>query len=132
MKKNRQTQSKQGLAAIEMAMLFPIFMMLLVGVMDTGRLYWTQSVVRDAAFEGARTAILHESTTSQIESVVTEELVSGGINQSSSVVISDRQASQPVEVKVSVPFEFYVIDNLLPSLEGPTNISAAAVMIYER
>nr|WP_321255546.1 TadE/TadG family type IV pilus assembly protein [uncultured Pseudodesulfovibrio sp.] len=132
MKKNRQTQSKQGLAAIEMAMLFPIFMMLLVGVMDTGRLYWTQSVVRDAAFEGARTAILHESTTSQIESVVTEELVSGGINQSSSVVISARQASQPVEVKVSVPFEFYVIDNLLPSLEGPTNISAAAVMIHER
>jgi len=132
MKTSRQKKHRQGLAAVELAMLLPIFMMLLVGVMDMGRLYWTQSVVRDASLEGARTAILHESTISQIETVVIEELVSGGVDQTSSIVISDRQAEQPVEVKVSVPFEFYVIDGLIPSLAGSTDISAAATMTHER
>nr|WP_321512831.1 TadE/TadG family type IV pilus assembly protein [uncultured Pseudodesulfovibrio sp.] len=132
MNKSRNTQHRRGLASIEMALLLPIFMLLLIGIMDVGRLYWIQSVVRDAAFEGVRAAILHESTNSQIESIVTQELLSGGINQSSTVGISDRQASQPVTIEVSVPFEFFVIDSLIPSIDGPTNISAAAVMIHER
>lgn len=132
MPSSRKTHNKRGMAAVEMALMLPIFLILLVGVMDAARLYWTQNVVRDAAFEGARMAILHEPTTEQIETVVLEEIVSGGLDNNVAVTIGLREAAQPVDVTVTVPFEFFIIGNIIPSLGGNKPISATAVMTHER
>ncbi|MEZ7196779.1 TadE family protein [Pseudodesulfovibrio karagichevae] len=122
-----------GLAAVEMAMLLPIFLMLLMGVMDAARLFWTQGVVRDAAFEGARMAVLNETSLDQIETEVREKLLAGGVNQDSSVEVGPREPSRPVDVTVSVPFDFLVIDNLIPSMaDWCSRVTATAVMTHER
>ena len=128
---NKKNNRKLGTAAVETALLFPVFILLLFGMIDAGRLYWTQSVVRDAAFEGARVAILTEATTIQIENSIAHQLTSGGLEQSSSISIGTREPEQPVGVTVSVPFDFLVIDNLIPALSDK-NISATAVMTHER
>jgi hypothetical protein len=121
------------MAAVEMAMLLPIFLMLLMGVMDMARLFWTRGVVRDAAFEGARMAVLNETTLDQIKAVVQEELTAGGVSQQSSVEVGPREPSEPVDVTVSVPFEFLVIDNLIPSMaDRCSQVAATAVMTHER
>jgi hypothetical protein len=116
-----------------MAMLLPIFLMLLMGIMDAARLFWTQGVVRDAAFEGARMAVLNEATLDQIKTVVQRELTAGGVSQESSVEVGPREPSQPVDVTVSVPFDFLVIDNLIPSVaDRCSQVAATAVMTHER
>ncbi|MGE4424237.1 MAG: TadE family protein [Pseudodesulfovibrio sp.] len=126
-------KKRLGLAAVEMAMLLPIFLMLLLGVMDAARLFWTQGVVRDAAFEGARMAVLNEATLDQIKTVVRKELTAGGVSQASSVEVGPREPSQPVDVTVSVPFDFLVIDNLIPALgDSCSQVAATAVMTHER
>jgi Flp pilus assembly protein TadG len=126
-------EKRLGLAAVEMAMLLPIFLMLLMGVMDAARLFWTQGVVRDAAFEGARMAVLNEATLDQIKTVVQRELTAGGVSQESSVEVGPREPSQPVDVTVSVPFDFLVIDNLIPSVaDRCSQVAATAVMTHER
>lgn len=130
---NKGRESQRGLAAVEMAMLLPIFLLLLLGVMDMARLFWTQSVVRDAAFEGARTAVLNEATLDQVKAVVVKELIAGGVTQESSVDVGPREPSEPVDVTVAVPFEFLVIDNLVPSLgDRCSQVAATAVMTHER
>ncbi|BCS89718.1 TadE family protein [Pseudodesulfovibrio sediminis] len=130
--RRKKTQHKHGLAAVEMALLLPIFIMLLVGIMDAARLFWTESVVRDAAFEGARVAILNEATQTQIEETILKELKIGGINQTSDISIGIREPEQPVDVTVAVPFEFLILGSVVPSLDGSQNISATAVMTHER
>lgn len=132
MARARNNTTRRGLAAVEMALLLPIFMILLVGVMDAARLYWTQNVVRDAAFEGARMAILHEPTTVQIETVVVEEIIAGGLSGEASVEIGERVAEQPVDVTVAVPFEFLVLGNIIPAMAGNQPVTATAVMTHER
>ncbi|WP_338669615.1 TadE/TadG family type IV pilus assembly protein [Pseudodesulfovibrio methanolicus] len=122
-----------GLAAVEMAMLLPVFLILLMGIMDAARLFWTQGVVRDAAFEGARMAVLNETSLDQIKAAVQKELAAGGVSQQSSVEVGPREPSQAVDVTVSVPFDFLVIDNLIPALsDSCSQVAATAVMTHER
>jgi Flp pilus assembly protein TadG len=116
---------------MEVALLLPIFMMLMMGVMDFGRLYWTQSVVRGAAYEGVRAAILNEVTNTQVENIVVAELNTGGLQQTPSVSVGTRQPQQPVDVTVTVPFQFIAIDSFIPAL-SINEVQATAVMTHER
>jgi len=128
----RNNKSRQGQTVVEVALLLPLFMTLLLGIMDFGRLYWTQSVVRGAAYEGVRVAILSEATNTQVESTILSELSIGGVTDSPSVSVGNRQPQQPVDVTVSVPFSFFAIDSLIPVLGSVNQISATAVMTHER
>lgn len=131
--KTMRGKARRGMVTVEAAMLLPIFLLLLMGLMDMARLFWTQGVVRDAAFEGARMAVLAETSLEQIRHVVERELSSGGINQASSVEVGAREPSRPVDVTVSVPFEFLILDNLIPSMSDRCSLVAAtAVMTHER
>jgi Flp pilus assembly protein TadG len=49
---------QRGAAALEFALVFPVLLLILVGIIDFGMLMSTQSVVANAAREGARTAAL--------------------------------------------------------------------------
>lgn len=132
MQGSRNVQQKKGIAAVEIALVLPIFLLCLMGIMDVARMYWTQNVIRDAAFEGARMAILHEPTAEQIEQTVIQGLIAGGIGPESSITLGARDPEQPVDVTVTVPFKFYVLDSFIPSLEGNQPITAIAVMTHER
>lgn len=132
MRKTRNHKSRQGTSIVEVALLLPIFMILMMGVMDFARLYWTQSVVRGAAYEGVRAAILAETTNTQVENIILSELSIGGINQTAQVSVGSRQPEQPVDVTVKVPFEFLAIDTLIPALSNVNQVEATAVMTHER
>jgi len=132
MRKARNNKSRRGSSSVEVALLLPIFLVIMMGVMDFARLYWTQSVVRGAAYEGVRAAILAETTDTQVEKIILSELSIGGVTQVASVTVGAREPRQPVDVTVSVPFDFYAIDNLIPALNNVNQVNATAVMTHER
>lgn len=132
MRNHRENRGKRGQTAVEVALLLPLFLTLLLGVMDFSRLYWTQSIVRGAAYEGVRLAILNEATETQVETTVLAELNNGGVKQQPNVTVGTRQPEQPVDVTVTVPFDFIAIDNLIPPLAKITQVTATAVMTHER
>jgi len=132
MRKARNNKSRRGSSSVEVALLLPIFLVIMMGVMDFARLYWTQSVVRGAAYEGVRAAILAETTDTQVEKIILSELSIGGVTQVASVTVGTREPRQPVDVTVSVPFDFYAIDNLIPALNNVNQVNATAVMTHER
>lgn len=133
MKRNDHRQSRAGIATMEAAFLLPIFFMIFMGIVDFSRYHWTHNVVRDAAYEGARMAILNEATQPQIESIIITELQTGGVDSEyRTITVGARVPDEPVDVTVAVPFSFYFIDSIISSVGENTEVSATAVMTHER
>lgn len=57
-------QKPRGQAMVEFALVFPIFVLLLVGIFDFGRVIWVNDTLSTAAREAARYAIVHGGSTS--------------------------------------------------------------------
>lgn len=53
---------KRGQALVEFALVFPLLLLMLFGIIDAGRLIYTYNTVANAARNGARVAIVNQST----------------------------------------------------------------------
>lgn len=53
----------RGQSLVEFALILPIFLLLIMGIVDAGRLIFTYNTVANAARQGARIAIVNQSTT---------------------------------------------------------------------
>jgi Flp pilus assembly protein TadG len=77
MKLGRRTQSGQGL--VEFAIILPILLIILAGVLDLGRLWYAYVAVTDAAAEGATYAAIDPADSTGIYKRAEE--ASGGLVQ---------------------------------------------------
>ena len=50
----RQSRRERGAAAVEMAIVLPLLLLIVGGIIDFGRFFYTQNIVVNAAREGAR------------------------------------------------------------------------------
>ena len=55
----KKHQSERGAVAVEMAIVLPLLLMLLIGIIEFGRIYTIQISLSQAAREGARYAAVH-------------------------------------------------------------------------
>lgn len=60
----RRSNRSRGATLVEAALTVTVFLMLLFGIIDFGRLIWAYSTVAHAAREACRYAIVHGSTSS--------------------------------------------------------------------
>lgn len=134
MQSARRTTRKNAAAgsiSVESALLLPILMVLLLAFIDIGRYMWTQTVVSSAAAEAARLAVLHEPTDSAVVACATDRVQRGGISGVPVVSIGSRAASQPVNVTVSVGFDFLTLSQIDPEILGHRTITATSAMIHQ-
>ena len=61
---------RRGAVIVEMALVLPIFLMLVFGIIEFGRGFMVGQLVTNAAREGARRAILDDSTNADITSYI--------------------------------------------------------------
>jgi Flp pilus assembly protein TadG len=54
----------RGQALVEFSLILPVFLLMLMGIVDVGRAIWAQNSLASAAREGARFAIVHGGTAS--------------------------------------------------------------------
>lgn len=54
----RRKHSDRGAAAVEMAIILPLLLLVIGGLVDFGRAYFTKVVITNAAREGARAAVV--------------------------------------------------------------------------
>lgn len=59
---SERSQRDRGAAAVEFAFILPILLLILGGIVDFGRAMYTQSILTNAAREGARVAVIGEPT----------------------------------------------------------------------
>ena len=100
---------RRGVAAVEFAIVAPMLVMLVFGIIEVGRLMVVQQVLTNASREGARQAVVHRSTGTDVESVVTNHLKNGSVSHATVTVtpsdLSTMDFGDPVTVNVSVPFD---------------------------
>lgn len=113
--RNRRTLVRpRGQALVETALVMPLILLVLVGIMEFGRAWNIHQVVTDSARQGARkAAIWHESgnAVDSARAVVNRSLVAGSINPATATI--DVQGNAPgaeeATVTVEVPYQFFVL-----------------------
>ncbi|HEV2968401.1 MAG TPA: TadE/TadG family type IV pilus assembly protein [Pirellulales bacterium] len=98
---------RRGAAAVEFALVAPVFFILLFGLIEYGRAVMVQQILTNAAREGGRVAILTTATSTSVKSAVTTYLTNAGISGATPTVSPDpatATSGQTITVQVTVPF----------------------------
>jgi hypothetical protein len=126
--------SRSGVAVVEFAVVAPLFFLLILGMIEFGRMVMVQQVITNASREGARTAIVQGATTSDVVGVVNNYLAGGGVRGATVAVSPDpidlAGYGDPVTVTVSVPFR-QVSWLPAPMFLGDTELRAITTMRRE-
>ncbi len=105
-------RQRRGAAAVEFAIVAPVFFLLVFGMIEYGRMVMVQQVLTNASREGARVGVLDPPTGQTslplVTSTINNYLVAAGITGATIVTTpaepSTATYGQSVKVKVSVPF----------------------------
>ena len=140
-------KNERGQALLETAIMLPILLLVSVSIFEFGRAFQTWQVLTNAAREGARVAVLPDSTAADVEARVRSYMSSGQLSASASasVVINQNvdmsigaSTAKSSVVTVSYPFSFMVLNpvaNLVvrgSTLGGaPLTLAASAQMRNE-
>jgi len=114
--------SQKGASAVEFALLLPVLMMVLFGIIEFGFALYQQAVLTNASREGARLGIVQSIpaiTTAQINAAIDTYLAPTGINPANvnRNIVAGAVTGAPVRVTLTLPFTFLV----LPNIAGITN-----------
>lgn len=97
----RRNADRRGAAAVELAVVAPLFIFLIFATVEIARMFMVQHMILNASREGARTAVADSATSEEIEERVEEFLEDNGIE--GATVTADKN-SESVRVSVSIPY----------------------------
>ena len=135
-------QQRRGVAAVELAVVSPIFFLLIFAMIEFGSAMMAQQAITNAAREGARIAVLPDGTVDRTETYAKSVLQAAGIDPNAATVdITDEEGNSLdpadagygdiIRVHISLPFS-QVSWIPVPKYLGDTILSSATVMRCER
>lgn len=108
MRLNNLIRSNRGQAMVELALVLPLILLILFGIMEFGRAYQAYITVNYLAREGARKGAVG-ATATEIETLAKDRARIGGLDDSLVTVATTKSADGTlVTVKVSYPFELLI------------------------
>ena len=140
------TPRRTGAAVVEMAIVLPVFMLIVLGIVEFGRAMMVGQLLTNGARHGARQGVIEGSTNTSVQQDI-EDFLTGSLNVPATDITilievepapgnpdpaDDLAAAQPkdlVRITVSVPFDkvAYVAGNFL----NGTTLQANCVMRHE-
>lgn len=133
--------SERGAAAVEFALVLPLLLAMLLGVVEMGLALYDKAVLTHASREGARAGIVLRSpklSTSEISAIVLQRSQSALISLLPSsppqvTVLQSSPAAYPNTLQVSVQYTFQgiALGGLMQALGTPWVIHATTVMVHE-
>lgn len=139
-------RSRRGAEVVEAALVMPLLVMLVFGMVDFGLLIYNKAVITNAAREGARAGIVYLPSpdvdhlpASDIRLVVTsycrEHLIAFGshVLSASDVTVTNAAGAPGTELRVTVryPHEFAAVSHLVPGLDDVVQLASTSVMRIE-
>jgi len=148
---SRLDRGDKGIAIVEFAIVLPLLLLLVFGIMEFGFIIFDKAVVTNASREGARAGIVYQTDSldgsysprsdSEIEQVINNYVGTRLINfaeESISVTISPGEGGrtgiyrgQPLTVTVNYEYDFLVLSGLAGVLGETVNIGAETIMRME-
>jgi hypothetical protein len=140
----KKIASQKGAALVEFALVLPILLVLVFGIIEFGVMLYDKAVITNASREGARAGIVYsyptKITKDEISGIVSKycgtNLVSFGASPDPKdpiVTISGTcsKAGDNITVSIAYPYHFLVLPSFIISLAGPINLGAESVMRCE-
>jgi len=137
---------RRGAAVVEMALILPVFFMVILGIVEFGRAMMVAQIVTNAAREGAREAILSGSTNQGISDQVaaylntTCQVATGDVTVAITIVphasnpdplnvLANTLEGDQITIRVAVPFD--KVSYITGSYLGGKNLIGQATMRHE-
>lgn len=114
-------RGERGAAMVEFAILLPLFLLIIAGIVDFGRAFFTQIALTNAAREGVRYAVINDPLQVPGTIELRAQDAAGGIPGASATVISmcpNGDDPSLAEVRVSAPFDWIVLEPALNLFGG--------------
>ena len=107
----KESPTRRGVAAVEMAFVLPVFVILLFGFIEMSRLYFAVSSTQVALIKSARSLSLPDATAQNGEAAVLDYLTRLGYSDNQINVVVTPSAIVPTtrEVKVEVELDMQPI-----------------------
>jgi hypothetical protein len=139
-------KNQEGAAAIEFAIVLPLLVLLLLGVIEFSVLFYDKAMITNASREGARLGIVYDYDSinntnhppdgeiiTRIETYCMNYLISFGSTNDMSTEISRTGDSSGdiLTVTVQYDYEFLVLPNFVSEMAGGITLEAETVMRME-
>lgn len=101
---------RSGIAAIEMALLLPLLLTLVFGMIEYGSLFWRGQQVANAARNGARRGIMAGATATDVTGAVDQTMLASGMGATNYTVVltpanpASLASGAAFTVQVTVPY----------------------------
>ena len=137
----RRLACDKGAELIEFALVFPLLLLVMFGIMDFGLLFQRYETVTNAAREGARIAVLPGYAQPDVQARVTQYLTAAGLKSTATIAYTAPQALNVggacvtiTGITVGYPHQYLFIGKLIGLFSGSGStktLTATARMRYE-
>lgn len=139
----RGLRDERGSQIVEAALVLPLLLLVLLGILDFGLLFQRYEAVTNAAREGARVAILPGYTDADVENRVQQYLTDAGLTAAptttvippAGVDVGGGTCITMTGATVSYPHDYFLVGGIMTYFSGPglgsTALVATAMMRYE-
>ena len=133
---------QKGVAAVEFAIILPLLLMLLFGMIEFGIILYDKAMITNASREGARAGIVFASggiSDEEIRSVVKKYCSGHMITFGEDSITDDdidikpvvRDSGDNLTVTVTYRYDFLVLPDFVTGIVGNINLSAQTIMRME-
>ena len=147
-------RQEHGVAAVEFAIIVPILMLLVMGIIDFGHAWYMKQIITNASREGARYATrytgsppisLNPSISNYILNTSAQNNNNGGIGLQSLLPDANPQVptptgtgytsitppGQPLTITVSATKNWWFVDKFIPGINSSITLSSTTTMAVE-
>jgi len=121
---------------VEFAVLAPLFVVLLFGLVEFGLSIYNKEVLANASREGARFGVVYTTprkTTTEVRTKVQDFLTKSGFTGTATINVTGAggASGSTLTVAVTYPYTFQVLPHFVSTLTGTMNLTANTVMLME-
>lgn len=131
----KRNKSERGAVLIEFALLLPLFLLLLMGMVEFGLLFYNKQVVTNSSREGARAGIAHISESdivSVVESYCNNRLITFASAPSITTTVDGELGAFGTPLTVTVNYDYTFVVPELIGLGTTLRLNAETMMRMER
>lgn len=101
----------------EFILIFPVFFLSIIGIIEFGRAVMVQQIVTNAAREGARRAVVPEATNAQVLELVDRYLVNASLGADSREIKIQDENGQDLDLRTAPPHSVVQVRTSVPYSE---------------
>jgi len=126
----RKSRRSDGQALVEFALLVPLLIIIVLGIVEFGRIWMTMNVLASAAREGARVAAVTSPDHTQVETAVENTLSAANITGATITTTDPDPDNNEVTVRVQIDYTV-ITGSFVPGLNSTMQLSRSVVIHWE-